>query len=153
MYYLGAVYNHSMSRWKRVAVAALALLAGHAHAESAGKARVVIDQRTGTVVITENVRIGTVSIAHGNFAIRVTEARQVLQPGPFARSGETVIVPRTRIRIDEGKGRRLVVLPGNVTLRELVDRLNELGVSPRDLIGVLQGIKSSGALQAEIVVR
>ena len=144
-----------MSRWKWVAVAALAFLAGHAHADFTGKARVVIDGRTGTVVITENVRIGTVAIAHGKFAILITNAQQVSPPGPFAQSGETFPVPRTRIRVDEGKGRegkgregkgregkgrRLVVLPGNVTLRELVNRLNELGVSPRDLIGVLQGI-------------
>ncbi|MFB3112036.1 MAG: flagellar basal body P-ring protein FlgI [Gemmatimonadales bacterium] len=147
------MYNRSTSRWNWIAVAALAFLAGHGHAESAGKARVVIDQRTGTVVITENVRIGTVAVAHGNFAVRVAEASQVSQPGPFARAGETVVVPRTRIRVDEGKGRRLVVLPRNVTLRELVDRLNALGVGPRDLAGVLQAIKSSGALQAEIVVR
>ena len=74
-------------------------------------------------------------------------------PGPFARAGESVAVPRTRIRIEEGKGRRLVVVPANVTLGELVNRLNALGLGSRDLIGVLQAIKASGALQAEIMVR
>ncbi len=122
-------------------------------ANSAGKGRVVIDQRTGAVVITENVRIGTVAVMVGGLVIRTRETPGVSHPGPFARAGETVVVPRTRIRIEEGKGRRMVILPANPTLRQLVNRLNALGLGPRDLIRTLQAIKSSGALQAEIVVR
>ena len=139
----------------RIALAAvLVSLALPAHAQdTGGKARVIIDHRTGTIVITESVRISTVAVAHGNLAIRITETPEVSHPGPFAEVGETVTVPRTRIRVGEGKQRRLIVLPSNVTLRELVNRLNGLGVGPRDLIVILQAIKSSGALQAEIVVR
>ena len=135
-------------------IAALVVGFAHfAHADMAGGARVVIDQRTGTVIMTGNVRIGTVAVAHGDLAIRVTETPRVSPPGPFARVDRTVTVPSTRTRIQEGKRRRLVVLPANDTLRDLVDRFNALGAGPRDLIAILQAIKSSGALQAEIVVR
>ena len=152
---LGVVYHGSMTSWKWIAVPALAFLAGPALADSAGKARVVIDQRSGTVVITENVRVGTVAVMVGGLVIRTRETPEVSHPGPFARAGETVVVPRTRtrIRIEEGRGRRLVILPANSTLRQLVNRLNALGLGPRDLIRALQAIKLSGALQAEIVVR
>ena len=143
-----------MTCWKWIALTvALVFHAGPAAADMGGPGRVVIDQRTGAVVITENVRIGTVAVAVGGLVIRTRETPEVSHPGPFARAGETVIVPRTRIRIEEGKGRRLVVVPANVTLRELVNRLNALGLGSRDLIGVLQAIKASGALQAEIMVR
>ena len=136
-----------------LAFAVAIAIAAPALADSAGKARVVIDQRSGAVVITENVRVGTVAVMVGGLVIRTRETPEVSHPGPFARAGETVVVPRTRIRIEEGKGRRLVVVPANVTLRELVNRLNALGLGSRDLIGVLQAIKASGALQAEIIVR
>ncbi len=136
-----------------MAFAVAIAIAAPALADSAGKARVIIDQRSGAVVITENVRVGTVAVMVGGLVIRTRETPEVSHPGPFARAGETVVVPRTRIRIEEGKGRRLVVVPANVTLRELVNRLNALGLGSRDLIGVLQAIKASGALQAEIMVR
>ncbi|MCH7935950.1 MAG: flagellar basal body P-ring protein FlgI [Proteobacteria bacterium] len=136
-----------------LAFAVAIAIAAPALADSAGKARVVIDQRSGAVVITENVRVGTVAVMVGGLVIRTRETPGVSHPGPFALAGETVVVPRTRIRIEERKGRRLVVVPANVTLRELVNRLNALGLGPRDLIGALQAIKASGALQAEIVVR
>ena len=80
-------------------------------------------------------------------------AKGLLDHAEVTVDAETVVVPRTRIRIEEGKGRRLVILPANSTLRQLVNRLNALGLGPRDLIHALQAIKSSGALQAEIVVR
>ena len=136
-----------------LAFAVAIAIAAPALADSAGKARVVIDQRSGAVVITENVPVGTVAVMVGGLVIRTQETPEVSHPGPFALAGESVAVPRTRIRIEERKGRRLVVVPANVTLRELVNRLNALGLGSRDLIGVLQAIKASGALQAEIVVR
>ena len=136
-----------------LAFAVAIAIAAPAIADSAGKARVVIDQRSGAVVITENVRVGTVAVMVGGLVIRTRETPEVSHPGPFAQAGETVVVPRTRIRIEEGKGRRLVILPANLTLRQLVNRLNGLDLGPRDLIRALQAIKSSGALQAEIVVR
>ncbi len=115
-------------------------------------ARVIIDEQSGTIVMGENVRISTVAIAQGSLTIRITEAEQVSQPGPFAEVGETVTVARTDIEIEEGEDRRLTVLPSGVTLQELVNGMNALGIGPRDMITILQAIKASGALQAEIEV-
>ena len=113
-------------------------------------AKVVIDEQTGIIVMGENVRISTVAIAQGNLTIRITETPQVSQPLPFSEEGETVTVPRTQIEIDEDDDKRLSVLSNSVTLQELVDGLNALGIGPRDMISILQAIKAAGALQAEI---
>ena len=99
----------------------------------------------------ENVRVSTVAIAQGNLTIRITEQPQVSQPQPFA-DGATVVVPRTDIGVDEQQDRRLGIVNGGVTLQQLVDGLNALGVGPRDLIAILQAIKAAGALQAELEV-
>ena len=115
-------------------------------------ARVVIDENTGLVVIGDDVRISTVAIAQGNLTIRITETPQVSQPAPFSETGTTTVVPRTDIEIDEGQGKKLAVVNGGVNLQELVDGLNSLGVTPRDMISILQAIKASGALQAELQV-
>ena len=116
-------------------------------------ARVVIDERSGVIVIGENVRISTVAIAQGNLTIRITETPQVSQPGPFAPdSADTVVVPRTEIEVDESSDSRITVLNRGVGLHELVEGLNALGVGPRDTITILQAIKAAGALQAEIEV-
>lgn len=115
------------------------------------RARVVIDESTGTIVMGENVRVSTVAIAQGGLTITVSETPQVSQAQPFAEGGETVVVPRTDVQVTEDAG-NLGVLEGSVTLRELVDGLNALGVSPRDMITILQTIKAAGALQAEIEV-
>jgi flagellar P-ring protein FlgI len=115
-------------------------------------AKVVIDERSGTIVMGENVRISTVAIAQGNLTIRVTETPQVSQPNPFSATGVTTVVPRTDIEIDESAQRRLAVLPASVTLQELVNGLNALGIGPRDMIAILQAIKAAGALQADIEV-
>ena len=114
-------------------------------------ARVVIDEQNGVIVIGENVRISTVAIAQGNLTIRVTESAQVSQPNAFAATGNTQTVDRTNIEITEDKS-KLAVLPRGVSLQELVNGLNALGVGPRDMISILQTIKASGALQAEIEV-
>lgn len=114
-------------------------------------AKVVIDENSGIIVMGENVRIDTVAIAQGNLTIRITETPQVSQPGPFSQ-GQTAVVPRTNIQVDQGADRKLAVLPKGVTLQELVDGLNMLGISPRDMISILQAIKAAGALQAEIEV-
>ncbi len=113
---------------------------------------VVIDEASGTIVMGANVRVSTVAIAQGNLTIRVTETPQVSQPGPFSR-GRTAVVPRTSIQIDDQHNRKLGIVPGSVTLRDLVASLNALGVGPRDLISILQSIKAAGALQADLVVR
>ena len=115
------------------------------------RARVVIDESTGTIVMGEDVRVSTVAIAQGGLTITVSESPQVSQPTPFSETGETVVVPRTDVTADEDLA-QMGVLEGTVSLRELVDGLNALGVSPRDMITILQTIKASGALQAEIEV-
>lgn len=115
-------------------------------------AKVVIDEQTGIIVMGEKVRISTVAIAQGNLTIRITETPQVSQPNPFAEQGETVVVPRTTVEVEEDGDRRLGVLPASVSLQELVNGLNALGVGPRDMISILQAIKAAGALHAEIEV-
>ncbi len=114
---------------------------------------VVIDEASGTIVMGANVRVSTVAIAQGNLTIRVTETPQVSQPAPFSRRGRTAVVPRTSIQIDDQHTHKLGIVPGSVTLRDLVSSLNALGVGPRDLISILQAIKAAGALQADLVVR
>ena len=113
---------------------------------------VVVDEASGTIVMGSNVRVSTVAIAQGNLTIRVTETPQVSQPGAFS-GGSTAVVPRTNIQVDDGGEKKLGVLSGNVTLRDLVSSLNSLGVGPRDMITILQSIKAAGALQADLVVR
>jgi flagellar P-ring protein FlgI len=115
-------------------------------------ARVVIDEQSGTIVMGENVRISTVAIAQGSLTIRITETQQVSQPGPFAEVGATTTVDRTNIEVDEGQDKRLTVLQPGISLQELVNGLNALGIGPRDMITILQAIKTAGALQAEIEV-
>ena len=115
-------------------------------------ARVVIDEQSGVIVMGEHVRISTVAIAQGNLTIRISEAKQVSQPNAFANTGTTQTVDRTTIDIDEDKDKKMAVLPSSVSLQELVNGLNALGVGPRDMITILQTIKASGALQAEIEV-
>ena len=113
---------------------------------------VVIDEASGTIVMGANVRVSTVAIAQGNLTIRVTETPEVSQPGPLS-NGTTAVVPRTSIQVDDAHDKRLGILHGNVTLRDLVAGLNALGVGPRDMITILQSIKAAGALQAELQVR
>ncbi len=115
-------------------------------------AKVVIDEDSGVIVMGSDVRISTVAIAQGNLTIKVTETPEVSQPSPFAKVGETKVVPRTQIQIDDGKNNKMAVLNEGVSLQKLVDGLNALGVGPRDIISILQAIKAAGALQADIQV-
>lgn len=115
-------------------------------------ARVIIDEQSGVIVMGDAVRISTVAIAQGSLTIRITEAQQVSQPGPFAEVGTTTTVDRTDIEVNEDGDRRLTVVDGGVTLQELVNGLNALGIGPRDMITILQAVKAAGALQAEIMV-
>ncbi|HYB09021.1 MAG TPA: flagellar basal body P-ring protein FlgI [Alphaproteobacteria bacterium] len=116
-------------------------------------ARVIIDETAGVIVMGDMVRVNRVAIAQGNLTIRITETPQVSQPTPFSQGGTTVTVPRTNVQVDEQKDRKLAVLDSGVSLHELVNGLNALGVGPRDLISILQSIKAAGALQADIEVR
>jgi flagellar P-ring protein precursor FlgI len=115
-------------------------------------AKVVIDERSGVIVMGEKVRISTVAIAQGNLTIRVTETPQVSQPNAFSETGDTVVVDRTDIEVDEQGDRRLGIVGSGVSLQDLVNGLNALGVGPRDMITILQAVKAAGALQAEIEV-
>lgn len=116
------------------------------------RARVVVDQRSGTIVMGEDVRISRVAVSQGNLTLRIEEAPIAIQPNPFAE-GETVVLPRTRVDVDEEPGTRLAEVPDGTSLSEVVAGLNALGVSPRDMIDILKTIKAAGALHAEFVVQ
>ncbi|KIC40300.1 flagellar basal body P-ring biosynthesis protein FlgA [Ruegeria sp. ANG-R] len=120
--------------------------------EPESKARVVVDQRSGTIVMGRDVRISRVAVSQGNLTLTVEETPIAVQPNPFAR-GETVVVPRTVAGIEEEEGTGLAEIPEATTLSEVVAGLNALGVSPRDMIDILKTIKAAGALHAEFIVR
>ena len=113
-------------------------------------ARVIIDEQSGIIVMGDQVRVSTVAIAQGNLTIRITETPLVSQPGPLSETGETTVVPRTNIEVDDDSERRLAIVRSGVTLQELVDGLNALGIGPRDMISILQAIKAAGALHADL---
>jgi flagellar P-ring protein precursor FlgI len=114
------------------------------------EARVIINERTGTVVMGEKVRLSTIAIAHGNLSIVIKESAEVSQPLPFS-DGETVVTPDTDISVKE-ETNQLVLLESGVSIGDVIKALNALGVSPRDLIAIFQAIKAAGALQAELEV-
>lgn len=116
------------------------------------RARVVVDQRSGTIVMGDDVRISRVAVSQGNLTLRIEEAPIVVQPNPFS-AGETVVVPNTNAQIEEEPGIGLAEIPEGTSLSEVVAGLNALGVSPRDMIDILKSIKAAGALHAEFVVR
>jgi flagellar P-ring protein precursor FlgI len=113
-------------------------------------ARVVIDERTGTVVIGRNVQVSTVAVTHGNLSVRITEMPIVSQPAPFSR-GETVVTPQTFIEANE-PGAQVAILRGT-DLQRLVRGLNQIGLKPTGIIAILQAIKAAGALQADLVIQ
>jgi flagellar P-ring protein FlgI len=119
---------------------------------SATKARVVVDQRSGTIILGEDVRISRVAVTQGNLTLRVEETPLVVQPNPFA-DGQTVVIPRTDAEIEEDPGHGLALVESSVSLPEVVAGLNALGVSARDMIDILKSIKAAGALHAEFVVQ
>ena len=114
------------------------------------EAKVIIDERTGTIVMGENVRISAVAVAHGALFVNIKEEPIASQPPSLAPEGaETVLLPRTRLAVGEGKD-KLLVIPQGVSLGDVVKGLNSIGVTPRDLIAILQAIKASGALHARL---
>lgn len=115
------------------------------------RAKVVIDEASGVIVMGDDVRVSTVAIAQGALTVSISETPQVSQPSPFSERGRTVVVPRTTAGVDEAPA-QLKLVEGGVRLRDLVDGLNALGVPPRDMIAILQAIKAAGALQADIDV-
>lgn len=131
---------HALSRIENLAIAPSA------------RARVVVDQRSGTIVMGDTVRISPVAVAQGGLTLRVEEAPIVVQPNPFA-PGETVVVPRTNAEIEPRPGIGLAQVQGGTSLAQLVAGLNALGVEPRDMIDILNTINAAGALHADLVVR
>lgn len=115
-------------------------------------ARIVVDESSGIIVLGRDVRVSTVAIAQGNLTVTITEEPQVSQAQPFADGGQTLVVPRTAIDVQVDETSQLGIVEQTVTLRELVDGLNALGIGPRDLIAILHAIKAAGALQADIEV-
>ena len=112
-------------------------------------ARIVIDEKSGTIVVGQDVKLDPVAVTHGNLTVRITETPQVSQPPPFS-NGQTVVVPNTRIDVNDHNDKKLVVLQKAATLRDLVAGLNALGLGPHDLIQVLNALRASGALHAEL---
>jgi flagellar P-ring protein precursor FlgI len=116
------------------------------------RARVVVDQRSGTIVMGEDVRISRVAVAQGGLTLRVEETPLVVQPNPFAE-GETVVVPRTAAELEDATPVALAEVAGGTSLSEIVAGLNALGVNPRDMIDILNSINAAGALHAELIVQ
>ncbi len=114
-------------------------------------ARVVLNERTGTIVMGENVRISTVAVSHGSLSIQIDQSYEVSQPNPLSK-GETTVIPETDFQVEEDKDRKLVLVPEGVNIGEVVRALNAIGITPRDLISVLQAIKATGALQGELII-
>lgn len=115
-------------------------------------ARVIVDQRSGTIVMGDDVRISRVAVSQGNLTLRIAERPVAVQPNPFT-DGQTVVLPRTEAGIEEEPGIGLAEVPEGTNLSEVIAGLNALGVSPRDMIDILKSIKAAGALHAEFIVR
>ncbi|MBS0531390.1 MAG: flagellar basal body P-ring protein FlgI [Proteobacteria bacterium] len=113
-------------------------------------AKIIIDERSGIIVMGRDVRVATVAVAQGNLTVTISESPQVSQPNPLSR-GRTVVTPRSSVGVTED-GKKLAVVKDGVSLQQLVDGLNGLGIGPRDLIGILQAIKAAGAIEADIEV-
>ena len=113
-------------------------------------AKIIIDERSGIIVMGRDVRVNTVAVAQGNLTVTISESPQVSQPNPLSR-GRTVVTPRSSVAVSED-GKKFAVVKDGVSLQQLVDGLNGLGIGPRDLIGILQAIKAAGAIQADIEV-
>ena len=119
--------------------------------EPDAESKVIINERTGTVIMGSDVRIATIAIAHGNLSIEISENSSVSQPLPFSEGGETVVTPDTEVLVQEGNNPIFLVNSG-VSIAAVVKALNALGVSPRDLIAIFQALKAAGALQAELEI-
>lgn len=115
-------------------------------------ARVIINERTGTIVATSRIRIAACAVSHGDLTISIASTLDVSQPGPFADKGRTVVTPRTETTVSEPKG-ALIALAEMPTIEKVAAGLNAIGVTPRDMMAIFQAMKQAGALQAELVMR
>jgi len=118
---------------------------------ASAKARVVVNTRTGTVVINSEVRISPAAVSHGNLVVSISENIQTSQPGPFARRGRTAVTPDSDVSVTEDN-KRMFLIRGGVSLDELVRAVNEVGTGPSDLVAILEALKEAGALHAELLV-
>jgi flagellar P-ring protein precursor FlgI len=114
-------------------------------------ARVIINSRTGTVVISSNVTVSPAAVSHGSLSVTIKEEQQVSQPGPLATVGQTAVVTNSTIKVDQGSSRMFLFKPG-VELDQIVRAVNEVGAAPGDLVAILEALKEAGALQAELIV-
>ncbi|MGH9394572.1 MAG: flagellar basal body P-ring protein FlgI, partial [Terriglobales bacterium] len=114
-------------------------------------ARVVVDERTGTIVIGSNVQLGPVSILHGDLAIQVTTTLTASQPNALSQGGQTVLVPNTTVKAQDSPAAKLTLQPG-ATVQDLVNGLQAIGATARDIVGILRAIKAAGALEAQLEV-
>jgi len=140
----------SLTRPRGISDARFLAEIGELRVEPDTPARVVVDSRSGTVVIGRDVQVSTVAVTHGNLTVRVTETPNVSQPKGFSQ-GKTVVTPQTAVSADQ-EGGQVAIIEG-ASLRTLVRGLNQIGVKPSGIIAILQAIKSSGALQADLVVQ
>ncbi|MBK1878457.1 flagellar basal body P-ring protein FlgI [Pelagicoccus mobilis] len=115
-------------------------------------ARVIINERTGVIVTTANVRVSTVAVSHGSLSLTIARSQNVSQPGPFAQTGETAVVEGTELEVTEELG-AFHVIPDYPTIQQVTNALNAMGVSTREMMSILQALKSAGALQAELVIK
>jgi flagellar P-ring protein precursor FlgI len=114
-------------------------------------ARVIINSRTGTVVISSNVTVSPAAVSHGSLSVTIKEEQSVSQPGPFAKVGTTEVVTNSTIKVDQGNNHMFLFKPG-VELEQIVRAVNEVGAAPGDLVAILEALREAGALQAELVV-
>jgi flagellar P-ring protein FlgI len=114
-------------------------------------AKVIINSRTGTVVISSNVRVSPAAVSHGSLTVSIKEEQTVSQPGPYARVGNTTVTNSSTINVDQGSNRMFLFKPG-VELEQIVHAVNEVGAAPGDLVAILEALKEAGALQAELIV-
>ena len=114
-------------------------------------AKVIVNSRTGTVVIGKNVRVKPAAISHGSLVVTISSNPIVSQPGPLAQAGETVVVPQSDITIEESDNKMFLFNPG-VSLNEIVRAVNQVGAAPGDLVAILEALKQAGALSAELIV-
>jgi flagellar P-ring protein precursor FlgI len=115
-------------------------------------ARIVINERTGTIVATSHIHISSCAVSHGNLTISITSTLNVTQPSPFSQSGQAIITPQTDTKVNEQKS-AMIALPELPTVEKVASALNSLGVSPRDMMSMFQAMKEAGALQAELIIR
>jgi flagellar P-ring protein FlgI len=139
-----------IKRPQKITVSRLAAELGELEIEPDSPARIVIDEKSGTIVIGDKVKLSTIAVTHGNLTVRITESPDVSQPAPQSK-GETTIIPSTEIRANQTGGQLAIINGPN--LETLVDGLNQIGLKPTGIIAILQAIKTSGALQGELVLQ